>query len=63
MNCERPLYMEEWGEMSKELKWGTLGNMKMAYYGEEEASEGAGGEAGKAPAISKAPPLKAPAAY
>ena len=54
--------MEWWGEMSKELKWGTLENMKMDYYGEEETSEGAGETAGRAPVSSKPPP-KAPSTY
>ena len=39
MNFGRPLYMEEWREMSKETKWGTLENRKMAFYGDGKTSE------------------------
>ena len=55
--------MEERREMSKETKWGTLGNVKMAYYDEGKTSEGPGGKAGEAPVSSKAPPPNAPTAY
>ena len=46
MNCDRPLYIEERGEMPKELKRKTLDDVEMTYDGEEETSEGAGGQQG-----------------
>lgn len=50
--------------MTNWLKWGTLGNTKIAYYGEETTSGEAGDSAGKAPVSSKPPPTpKAQSAY
>ena len=47
MNCERPLYMDEWRETTRERQRGTLGNMKMAFYGEETTPEVSWGERGE----------------
>ena len=63
-NCDRPLYMKERRKMPKELHRGTLGNMTMDYYEEEEeTSEGTGETSWKAPVGSKEPPPKEPTTY
>ena len=63
MNCERPLNMEEWREMTRERQRGTLENVKMAYYAEEATPEVSGEKGANTTVSSKPPPPKAPITY
>ena len=62
-NCERPMEMSEWREMTPDRQWGTLGLMRMDYW-EKETTTGGGEEQVVANHVSPEPPHpKAPTAY
>ena len=61
LNCERPMDMEDWREMTRERKRGTLEN-EMTYWPVETTPEVVGGKGAKQ-AVSPKPPPKAPRTY
>ena len=63
MNCGRPLYMEEWGEMTRARQRGALENVGMAYYLEETTPEVSGEKGVNTAVSSKQAPPKEPITF
>ena len=63
MNCERPLDMEYWREMTRERQRETFDNSPMDCYVEEKAPAATWGGWVETTVSSKPPPPKAPIAY